>query len=89
MAGPRSHTRAPRRDRLELDDCRIDYFPKKPRRISRPGDQLDPVSAYEFVEREKATYSVVTLCRVLGILGCLPQWLLGLAQARPFGSVAG
>ena len=52
--------------------------PKKSRGLLRAGDRLDPVVGYEFVEREKATP-----CRrhALPGAGCLPQRLLGLAQA--------
>jgi putative transposase len=40
---------------------------RRSRGLLRSGDRLEPVKGYEFVEREKATYAVTTLCRVLGV----------------------
>jgi hypothetical protein len=41
--------------------------PKTSRGLLRSGDRLDPVSGYEFVEREKASHAVVPLCQVLEV----------------------
>jgi hypothetical protein len=62
---------------------------KKRQRISRAGDRLDPVRAFALVEREQVNHAVVRLCHVLGVLGCLPQRLLGLAQTPTIDAGAG
>ena len=36
-------------------------------RLLRQGDRPNPVAVFGFVEREKATYPVATMCRVLGV----------------------
>src|SRR5262249_46996784 len=53
--------------------------PENIRCLLRRGVRCDPVSAYRFVEREKASHAVVNLCRVMGVC---PSGCLVLAKTR-------